>query len=232
MIPAEPAPAQQPHIGFPSSAPHNPGGRVAYPSQADNAAAAAYPKTTACCETALVTVRFLGYQRIWQRSGKRFDFVELHLPDVLFETQATYVRVPPAALVECAARGLDHRASVHAASHAVLAVLPLHLLCNARDVGADCDSPLGTRFRVERLLLYDKQQAGGVGLCSQAAPMFRLLLERALELVSSCPWDGGCPSCVHHVECPSYNAMLCKAGAEVVLKHILQAEGASNGVLD
>ena len=131
------------------------------------------------------------------------------------------MRVPQIAVSECTASGLDFREGLHAAQHALLAILPLYLLCNPKDVGADCDSPFGTRYRVERLLLYDKQHAGGVGLCAQVAPMFRLLLERALELLSRCTCTHGCPSCVFHAECPSYNINLNKAAAMIVLRHVL-----------
>jgi DEAD/DEAH box helicase domain-containing protein len=113
--------------------------------------------------------------------------------------------------------GLPFREGLHAASHAVLNVLPLYLLCNPTDVGtgacraypwhgrkqhavarlpacpvatahtpaalpprptpqspflaclacslAECDSPFDTRFRPERLLIYDKHP-GGIGLAA------------------------------------------------------------------
>jgi hypothetical protein len=43
--------------------------------------------TSAVCEEAVVTVRYLGFHRVWQGSGKIFDSVDLWLPDVRFETQ-------------------------------------------------------------------------------------------------------------------------------------------------
>lgn len=50
-----------------------------------------YPKTTACCEAAIVTVRWLGFHRIWQGSGEVFDSVDLFLPDVQFGTQVSSI---------------------------------------------------------------------------------------------------------------------------------------------
>ena len=144
--------------------------------------------------------------------------------DVLFETQATYVRVPHEVHEECQRKGFDFQAGLHAASHAVLAVLPIHIMCDPRDVGADCDSPYGQRFRIERLLLYDKQQAGGIGLCAQAAPMFRVLLGKALQLVEGCRCLRGCPSCIWHTHCPSYNQRLDKDTAKLILRSVLEAE--------
>ena len=48
-----------------------------------------YPSTTACCDAAIVTVRWLGFHRIWQGSGEVFDSIDLFLPDVQFGTQVT-----------------------------------------------------------------------------------------------------------------------------------------------
>jgi len=53
-----------------------------------------YPSTTACCDAAIVTVRWLGFHRIWQGSGEVFDSIDLFLPDVQFGTQ-----VRPAPLI-------------------------------------------------------------------------------------------------------------------------------------
>ncbi len=46
-----------------------------------------YAETTAACAEALVTVRWLGFHRVWQGSGEAFDHVDLFLPDVQFPTQ-------------------------------------------------------------------------------------------------------------------------------------------------
>ena len=48
-----------------------------------------YPTTTACCDAAIVTVRWLGFHRIWQGSGEVFDSIDLFLPDVQFGTQVS-----------------------------------------------------------------------------------------------------------------------------------------------
>lgn len=83
--------------------------------------------------------------------------------------QAAYIRVPQSARTALAAQGLPFRDGLHAASHALVNVLPLFLLCNATDLGTECDNPYDTRFRPERLLVYDKHP-GGIGLAKQARP--------------------------------------------------------------
>ena len=80
--------------------------------------------------------------------------------------QAAYIRVPQSARREMAERRLPFREGLHAASHALINVIPLFLLCNATDLGSECDNPYDTRFRPERLLVYDKHP-GGIGLAKQ-----------------------------------------------------------------
>ena len=57
----------------------------------------------------------------------------------------------------------QYREGVHAAMHAMLNVLPLHVICGEGDVGAECDNPYSARFRPDRLLLFDRCP-GGIGL--------------------------------------------------------------------
>lgn len=134
------------------------------------------PPTCSSCSPCLVTTRWLGFFRILHGSGAILDAVDVHLPDVSYETQACYVRVPHVVRHELRALGLPFRDSVHAASHAVLNVLPLLLGgVGGADMGTECDNPFDTRYRPERILLFDKHP-GGIGLAQQAAPRFGALL--------------------------------------------------------
>lgn len=80
--------------------------------------------------------------------------------------QAVYIRVPASARLAVRAAKLGWRDGLHAASHAVLNCIPLHLLCEAGDMDTECDNPYDSRFRPERILLYDKHP-GGIGLAAQ-----------------------------------------------------------------
>ncbi|KAL0027014.1 hypothetical protein WJX79_008750 [Trebouxia sp. C0005] len=201
---------------------HVVGGHTAYPVRIGNEQ---YPSTTACCDAAIVTVRWLGFHRIWQGSGEVFDSIDLFLPDVQFGTQAAYIRVPRAARQRVKDAGLPFRDGLHAASHALLNVVPLYMMCNSTDMAAECDNPYDTRFRPERLLLYDKHP-GGIGIAAQATPLFSVLLEKALQLIQSCSCKpaSGCPGCVQHTDCGEYNAVLNKFSAIIVLQCTIEAE--------
>ncbi|KAL4447650.1 hypothetical protein ABPG75_004869 [Micractinium tetrahymenae] len=215
---------------------HVRGGKAAYKPAAAPAggvaAAAAGPAGATMCSPALVTTRWLGFRRIWRGTGEVFDTVDLFVPDVQFETEAAYLRLPRH-VRQClkeAGKCLPFRDGVHAACHALLNVLPLFLMCNPSDMGAECDSPWDTRFRPERLLLYDKHQ-GGIGLAAAAAPLFPQLLRRALRLVRDCDCSGraGCPACVQHADCSEYNAVLHKRAAAAVLEALLKGPRRQDG---
>lgn len=77
--------------------------------------------------------------------------------------------MPRAARQRVKDAGLPFRDGLHAASHALLNVVPLYMMCNATDMAAECDNPYDTRFRPERLLLYDKHP-GGIGIAAQVRP--------------------------------------------------------------
>ena len=135
------------------------------------------------------------------------------------------MRVPASARAALRERKLPFRDGLHAASHALLNVLPLRLMCGTLDMGTECDNPYDTRFRPERLLVFDKHP-GGIGLAGQAHAAFGELLELALELVRGCDCAGawGCPACVQHGGCGEYNAVLHKEAAVAILELTLAAQ--------
>ncbi|WIA12038.1 hypothetical protein OEZ85_012117 [Tetradesmus obliquus] len=186
-----------------------------------------YICTSLSLETRVAQVKPIDVRWYTRGSGQVFDAIDLFLPDTQFETQACYMRLPPSARRACDAAGIPFREAVHAASHALLNVLPLYMVCNSTDMGTECDNPYDTRFRPERLLLYDKHP-GGIGLAAQATPLFPELLQQALELVQrcACRYVKGCPCCAQHLDCKNYNAVLNKAGAVLVLQAALEQEAA------
>jgi DEAD/DEAH box helicase domain-containing protein len=179
-----------------------------------------------------VTTRWLGFVRIWRGTGEVFDSVDLFLPDVQYETEAAYIRLPPTARRRVEAAGLPFRDGVHAAGHAVLNALPLFLMANPQDVGTECDNPYDTRYKPERILIYDKHAGGGIGLAKAACGRWTEILQRALAVISdcSCTCTGGCPGCIQHTDCGEYNAVLNKKAGKLVLEAVLEAEAEKYGL--
>ena len=94
--------------------------------------------------------------------------------------QAAYIRVPRSTRQKVQKAGVPFRDGLHAASHSVLNVLPLFLMCDSSDMGSECDNPYDTRFRPERILIYDKHP-GGIGLAEQVGHMDCCTAAHALQ---------------------------------------------------
>nr|CAD1817944.1 unnamed protein product [Ananas comosus var. bracteatus] len=172
-----------------------------------------------------VTTNWFGFYRIWKASNQIFDTVELTLPAYSYESQAAWIRIPLSVKTAVEAQNLPLRAGSHAASHALLNVVPMYMMCNVSDLGTECANPHDARAIPERLLLYDRHP-GGIGITLQVQILFGELLIAALELVSicSCSSSVGCPNCIQTLSCGEYNEVLDKETAIVILKGVIESE--------
>ncbi|XP_047311928.1 uncharacterized ATP-dependent helicase YprA isoform X2 [Impatiens glandulifera] len=178
-----------------------------------------FPGTDAQTRSCKVTTTWFGFNRIQKRTNKFLDTVELSLPKYTYESQAVWIDVSHSikAAVEC--KGLKFRAGLHAASHALLNIVPKYIICNSSDLASECINPHDTRYIPERILLYD-QRPGGTGVSKQLQYIFVKLLNDALELLESCCCSGeeGCPGCVQSLVCNEYNEVLHKEAAIMIIK--------------
>jgi DEAD/DEAH box helicase domain-containing protein len=71
---------------------------------------------------------------------------------------------------------------------------PLFLMCEPGDLGLHIDAA-GSVFGAPSVVLYDQVPAG-IGFSQKLFEIHEKLLARALELVTECPCEDGCPSCV------------------------------------
>lgn len=71
---------------------------------------------------------------------------------------------------------------------------PLFLMCDPGDLGLHVDAA-GSVFGAPSVVLYDQVPAG-IGFSQKLFEIHDELLTRALQLVSECPCEDGCPSCV------------------------------------
>jgi DEAD/DEAH box helicase domain-containing protein len=99
-------------------------------------------------------------------------------------------------------------------------VLPLLAMCDRWDIGG-----LSTNFHPQTgrptIFIYDGHP-GGVGITLQGFRSFDALVEDAHRLISECPCEAGCPSCVQSPKCGNLNEPLSKAGAAEVMARMLQ----------
>eukprot|EP00261_Vitis_vinifera_P040944 XP_019082187.1 PREDICTED: uncharacterized protein LOC100257644 isoform X3 [Vitis vinifera] len=198
------------------------GGEIAYQARISRIQ---FARTTAQVHDCRVTTTWFGFRRIWKGSNKVFDTVELSLPTYSYQSQAVWVRVPQSVKTAVEIHRFSFRAGLHAASHAVLNVVPLYVICNSSDLAPECSNPHDTRYIPERILLYDPHP-GGTGFSAQVRSHFTELLTAALELLMSCccTGDTGCPNCIQNLACGEYNELLHKDAAIMIIKGVLEAE--------
>ncbi|XP_043813361.1 uncharacterized ATP-dependent helicase YprA isoform X3 [Manihot esculenta] len=200
---------------------HVHGGDIAYPARVSNNQPL---KTTAQAGSCKVTTTWFGFYCIQRGTKKIIDRCDLSLPKYSYESQAVWIQVPQSvknSVLKC----FPFREGLHAASHALLRLVPLYIRCNSSDLAPECPNPYDTRYYPERILVYD-QHPGGTGVAMQIQPYFTELLYAALELLTSCRCSGitGCPSCVQSMACHEFNEEIHKDAAILIIKGVLDAE--------
>jgi DEAD/DEAH box helicase domain-containing protein len=144
------------------------------------------------------------------------------LPERTIRTRGLYFTIPPQIEqdIKAASEKEDgFLASIHALEHALISLFPLEILCARRDVGGlstECHPHTGW----STIFVHDGHP-GGVGLTREVFGKLETLLERTLEMLSSCPCEDGCPSCVHSPQCGNANRTLNKQLAILLLKQLM-----------
>jgi DEAD/DEAH box helicase domain-containing protein len=167
-----------------------------------------------------VTEQVIGYQKKSIRDQSTVELVGLELPETTFETEAIwYVPEPEhlAGLLEMP----KLLGTLHAAEHAMIAILPLWAMCDRWDIGG-----LSTNLHYQTgrptVFVYDGH-SGGVGITERGFGAFEGWVEDTAKMLDGCPCESGCPSCVQSPKCGNLNEPLDKAGALELLNRMLAA---------
>ncbi len=169
-----------------------------------------------------------GYGLFHKRFHTKLEESELAAPlTTELETQAFWLTIDRWLEKRLAESGVHPLASLHAAEHAMIALLPLCVLCDPRDIGG---ISFNMHPQAERPLLciYDGYQ-GGVGYARQAFQQFFRLAAATLDHLKHCQCLSGCPACVQSPRCGSGNDELDKKGAVMLLQALLTVEGGNDG---
>jgi DEAD/DEAH box helicase domain-containing protein len=167
-----------------------------------------------------VTEQVIAYQRKSIRDQATLELVTLDLPATTFETEAIWY-VPSENQLD----GLEPLpkllGSLHAAEHAMIAVLPLWAMCDRWDIGG---LSTNLHFQTGRptVFVYDGHP-GGVGIARRGYDELEGWVGDTEHLLAGCPCADGCPSCVQSPKCGNLNEFLDKAGALTLLRRLLAA---------
>ena len=165
-----------------------------------------------------VTEQVVAYERKTIASQERIELVALDLPETTFGTEAIWYLPEPHQLAE-----LEEMprllGTLHAAEHAMIALLPLWAMCDRWDIGG-----LSTNIHPQTgrptVFVYDGH-AGGVGITERGFEQFEGWVADTAAMIRGCSCSSGCPSCVQSPKCGNLNDMLDKAGALTFLQRLV-----------
>ncbi|MDP2726643.1 MAG: DEAD/DEAH box helicase [Dehalococcoidia bacterium] len=166
-----------------------------------------------------VTTHVVGFKKKRQVTEEVLGEEPLDLPPQVFDTVALWFDVPAELGLKLGQEGLDFPGALHAAEHAAIGILPLLAMCDRNDIGG-ISTPWHADTGKPQVFIYDAHP-GGVGIAEEGYERVEELWGRTLEVVSECPCEVGCPSCVQSPKCGNNNRPLDKEAARRMLAALL-----------
>ena len=168
-----------------------------------------------------VTEQFTGYKI--KRRDTIIGVEPLSLPPLSFRTKAFWVVPCSETEQKITHAGLDLAGGLHGAEHALIALMPLHVMCDRWDIGGLSCPSFGENGEPV-IFVYDGYE-GGIGLAEKAFEILPDLVASSFGLVHDCPCEEGCPSCIYSPKCGNDNQPLDKAGTVMVLGDLCEGNG-------
>ncbi len=166
-----------------------------------------------------VTERVTEYEKRVLPGQELMGVFPLDLPEQTFETHGFWIEIDPVIDVLIEKNNLQLMGGIHAIEHGAIGIFPLFALCDRNDIGGIC-YPIHPQIGKTAIFIYDGHP-GGVGLARRGFDIISELLRKALEHISTCECEDGCPSCIHSPKCGSGNNPLDKKSAIAILEYLL-----------
>ena len=158
------------------------------------------------------------YKKIQVADDREVGVFPLDLPDVVLETQAFWISLPP--LPKDARPSFESfGGALHAGEHGLIGLLPLFAMCDRADIGG-LSTPAHRQNRLPTVFVYDGYP-GGVGISRRGYDEFEALARDTLGVITRCPCERGCPACIQSPKCGNWNEPLSKGGATSFLRYLL-----------
>ena len=174
--------------------------------------------TTAFMGKIKVTDHVTEYEIRHIRTKKLIQKIGLDLPPRIFETEGLWFKIPPKIYSAAQSDSLDFMGGIHALEHAAIGVFPLLVMADRNDLGG-LSILYHSQLKSAAVFIYDGIP-GGAGLNRAAFGRIENLLQSALDIISGCPCEIGCPSCVHSPKCGSGNRPIDKQAAIFILDRL------------
>jgi DEAD/DEAH box helicase domain-containing protein len=158
------------------------------------------------------------FKKVRVADDKEVGVYPLDLPDVILETQAFWVALPPLPR-EARPSFESFGGALHAGEHGMIGLLPLFAMCDRADIGG-LSTPVHRQSRLPTVFVYDGYP-GGVGISRRGYDTFESLARDTLGVITRCPCERGCPACIQSPKCGNWNEPLSKDGAVSLLRYVL-----------
>jgi DEAD/DEAH box helicase domain-containing protein len=158
------------------------------------------------------------FKKVRVADDKEVGVYPLDLPDVILETQAFWVTLPPLPR-EARPSFESFGGALHAGEHGLIGLLPLFAMCDRADIGG-LSTPVHRQSRLPTVFVYDGYP-GGVGISRRGYDAFESLARDTLGVIIRCPCERGCPACIQSPKCGNWNEPLSKDGAVSLLRYVL-----------
>ncbi len=158
------------------------------------------------------------FKKVRVADDKEVGVYPLDLPDVMLETQAFWITLPPLPR-EARPSFESFGGALHAGEHGMIGLLPLFAMCDRADIGG-LSTPVHRQSRLPTVFVYDGYP-GGVGISRRGYDAFESLARDTLGVITRCPCEKGCPACIQSPKCGNWNEPLSKEGAVSLLRYLL-----------
>jgi DEAD/DEAH box helicase domain-containing protein len=150
----------------------------------------------------------------------RIDFPEPYATQL--PTRALWLTLEDSLIDDLLNQKCDPAGSLHATEHGTIALIPLFVMGDRRDIGGVSILPNHPQTELPTIFIYDGYP-GGMGYAEEAYGQFPALVQATYDTIKTCPCESGCYSCVQSPKCGNQNRPLDKHGALALLQTLLPA---------
>ncbi len=166
-----------------------------------------------------VTNNVVGFKKKMHFTEEVIGEEPLDLPPIEFPTVSFWFDLPIDTVLKINESQMDFAGGLHATEHAAIAMLPLFTLCDRNDIGG-VSTTLHPDTGRAQVFIYDAYP-GGIGIAEKGFEIVEELWRATLRVVTECPCESGCPSCIQSPKCGNNNKPLDKQAAIELLTGLL-----------